>query len=79
VEHFVEDHLRESACAWVGGGVGCQIWDGIRRCESNSLRLNILPPLSNLLRNILNLHDRIRLHDPQQILLEQRVVQRGEV
>ena len=43
------------------------------------LELDRLPPLPDLLRDVLDLDDRVRLDDAEQVLLEQRVVQRGEV
>lgn len=44
-----------------------------------ALGLDLLLALPDLLRNVVNLDRRVRLDDPQQVLLEQRVVQRREV
>lgn len=47
--------------------------------NSDALRLDLLLSLAHLLRDIVNLNRRVRLDDAQQILLEQRVVQRREM
>ena len=43
------------------------------------LDLDRLAALPDLLRDVLDLDDAVRLDDPQQVLLEQLVVQRAEV
>lgn len=43
------------------------------------LELDRLPSLPDLLRDVLDLDDRVRLDDAEEILLKQRVVQRGEM
>ena len=43
------------------------------------LRLDALPSLPDLLRDVLDLDDRVGLGDPEQVLPEQGVVQRGEM
>jgi hypothetical protein len=59
-------------------------WDGITdeddaNGERDSLGFDRLPLLADRLRDVVDLHGGVGLHDAQQILLEERVVQRGEV
>ena len=49
------------------------------RGTKTELLLDGLPALPDLLRDVLDFNDRVRLDDPQQVLLQQRVVQRREV
>jgi hypothetical protein len=53
--------------------------DAEREAKRNSLGFHRLPLLADRLRDVVDLHGGVGLHDAQQILLEERVVQRGEV
>ncbi|PPQ96435.1 hypothetical protein CVT26_005068 [Gymnopilus dilepis] len=50
-----------------------------KKTNNYSLDLNSLPFLANRLSDILDLDDRVRLDDPQEVLFQEGVVQRGEV
>ena len=43
------------------------------------LRLDALALLPDLLRDVLDLDDRVRLDDPEEVLLQQCVIERREV
>ena len=47
--------------------------------EWHVLELDRLPALADLLRDILYLNDRVRLDDPEEVLLQQCVIERREV
>ena len=47
--------------------------------ERHVLKLDRLPALADLLRDILYLNDRVRLDDPEEVLLQQCVIERREV
>ncbi len=47
--------------------------------SKDALQLDRLPALADLLRDVLDLDDQVWLDDAEQILLEQGVVQRGQV
>ena len=47
--------------------------------RGDALQLDGLAALPDLLRDVLDLDERVRLDDAQQVLLEQRVVQRGQM
>ena len=73
MEHLVEDHLRQPAAQRVStGGTAAT-------ARGDALELDGLAALPDLLRDVLDLDERVRLDDAQQVLLEQRVVERGEV
>ena len=67
MEHLVQDHLRQPVLAGrrdVSNGIG-HVYGG-----GGVLKLDSLPVLTNLLRDVLNLDDRVRLYDPQEVLLQ---------
>ena len=66
MEDLVEDHLRESTAARVS--TSTSTWEG------DVLEFHGLSALADLLRDILDLDDGVRLHDAEEILFEQRVV-----
>ena len=69
---LVED--EQTLAALVEHAVEDLVEDHLRQFE-----LDRLPPLPDLLRDVLDLDDRVRLDDAEEVLLEQRVVQRGEM
>ena len=72
MQHLVEDHLREPVQRR-------QVRPYIDMKPEDVLELDGLPVLSDLLRNVLDLNDRVRLDDAEQVLFEERVVECREV
>ena len=72
MEHLIQDHLRQS----VDGSLS--IYAALSY-TGDALQFDGLSALPDLLRDVFDLDDRVGLDDPEQILLQQGVVQRGQM